>query len=270
MRWKQSSIALFLSLIQPGLGQLYNRQVRKAFLFLLVLPALIALTSLLGLAHTFRGFLLFGAASLVFQICVSVEAAVVGFRRDTVSSVRRVSRLAVAGFLVLMATNVAFIVSNFYTVRVLGLGGYVMPSDSMAPTLRVGDRFAVDMRAYVRSTPKRGDIIVFLAPGLRDVIYAKRVVAIAGDTIEGTRHGIAVNGKLLAETSVSNTVDTFKDARNFGPWTVPAGTIFVLNDNFQDSYDSRYFGSVPLKSVRGKLLFIYWSRDHVRIGEALP
>ncbi len=257
---------MLLSLVQPGLGQLYNRQTAKAFVCLAVLPLLIVLVALFGLAHTFRGFLLFGITSLVFQLGVAVEGGVVGFRRHGGTALPRLRRWVVAVFLILAATNVILIVSNAYTSRLLGLRAFVIRSNSMTPTLHVGDRVVADMNAYGHVSPKRGDIVVFQIPSLPNTIYAKRVAAVGGDTIQVAGRAVTVNGSVSRDPPVA-AATTNNRIGVFGPVNVPTGAVFVLGDDLADSYDSRYFGSVPVQSVLGKLLFVYWSNEHSRIGE---
>lgn len=269
MKWKRASIALLLSALQPGLGQLYNRQVKKAFLCLVFLPALVLAARVLGLVHTFQGFASFAFVSVVFQLAVIVDAVRTGLRYHNTSPPQNVNRLAVTAFIVLACVNIAAGLSG-YAVRELGVKAFVMRSESMSPTLENGDRLVSDMTAYNKMPPKRGDIVLFLEPGQGNVIYAKRVVGLAGDTVEGTDEAVKLNGQNLKEPFVlAGRAASDDDIDAFGPVTVPPGTVFVMGDNREHSYDSRHFGAVPMQSVRGRTLFIYWSKVHSRIGRSV-
>lgn len=129
------------------------------------------------------------------------------------------------------------------------------------------------MRDYKHRSPQRGEVVLFQhdvqGHGTED--YVKRVIAVGGDTIEGTKDGIFLNGKFLSEPyakygSPREDTDT---KREFGRTKVSPGQLFVMGDNRDDSYDSRYFGPVPLSRVEGRLLYLYWSHDRSRIGQTI-
>lgn len=163
-------------------------------------------------------------------------------------------------------------------IRAYVVQAFKIPSGSMIPTLLIGDHILVnkfiygtkipftDTKILSFSEPGKGDIIVFRYPENPEKDFIKRVVATEGDVIEERNKIVYVNGKPLNEPYVRH-YDKFVrpggfDARdNFDPVTVPEGTLFVMGDNRDQSYDSRYWGFVPLKEIRGKALIIYWSWD---------
>ncbi|MEK7773177.1 MAG: signal peptidase I, partial [Deltaproteobacteria bacterium] len=123
-------------------------------------------------------------------------------------------------------------------------------------------------------TIRRGDIIVFRFPGDRSKDYIKRAVGLPGDRVELRDKVLYVNdrmadgayavykGGVLGEETRGNS--------SFGPYTVPEGMVFAMGDNRDRSYDSRYWGPVPVHDIKGKALVIYWSWDRedrwVRFG----
>jgi signal peptidase I len=147
---------------------------------------------------------------------------------------------------------------------------YKIPSRSMVPTLLVGDQLVVNKFIYgikipyFRNTilpitdPQKGDIVVFIYPNDRTIDFIKRVIGIGGDTIEIKDKKIFINGKVFTDNTGIYT-DTVQQRNNFGPVTVPAGSLFVMGDNRDESMDSRFWGFVDLKDVQGKALIIYWS-----------
>ncbi len=145
---------------------------------------------------------------------------------------------------------------------------YRFPSKSMEPTLLMGDRVLVDRREAARN-PKRGDLIVFEYPEDPSRDFLKRVVAVGGDTLEIKDKVLYLNGKVENEPYA---VYQDKDVRpagvdqrdNFGPQVIPKDSYFVMGDNRDKSYDSRYFGVVPKNKIKGTVRGIYWSWDRER------
>jgi signal peptidase I len=159
------------------------------------------------------------------------------------------------------------------------LQAFRIPSQSMEKTLLVGDFLFVNKFLYGAQVPfthlrlpkvrqpQRGDIIVFKSPADgRDFI--KRCVAVAGDTVEVRAKTLYVNGKAQDESYVQHLAGLHPpgtDPRDFfGPRPVPAGHIFMMGDNRDNSADSRYWGSLPLGNIKGKAMFIYFSIDTQR------
>jgi signal peptidase I len=125
----------------------------------------------------------------------------------------------------------------------------------MEPTLHSGERLLINKFIYRFTQPKPGDIVVF-HPAVRPRDdYIKRVIAVAGQTVEIRDGRVWVDGKPLAEPYLSEAT-----YGQFGPVRIPQGRLFVLGDNRNNSQDSRYpeVGLVPLKSVIGKAALRYW------------
>jgi len=109
--------------------------------------------------------------------------------------------------------------------------------------------------------PKRGDVIVFKFPQDPGKDFIKRAIGVSGDVINIIDKTIYINNQPFKDT-----YGVFKDSdsqprNNFGPVTVPAGSVFVMGDNRDQSYDSRFWGFVDLRAVKGKAFIIYWSWD---------
>ncbi|MBA4423408.1 MAG: signal peptidase I [Syntrophus sp. (in: bacteria)] len=174
---------------------------------------------------------------------------------------------------ILLAIVIAFFIRTFV------IQAYKIPSGSMKPTLQIGDHILVSKFNYgvklpfLRSTliptgtPKRGDILVFIYPEDRSKDFIKRLIGLPGDTIEIRNKKLLLNGLPLNDTHgvyVDNLVipGSVQPRDNFGPVTVPEESIFVMGDNRDESYDSRFWGFVKMKDVLGKALIIYWSWNH--------
>jgi signal peptidase I len=177
---------------------------------------------------------------------------------------------------IILAILIAFFIRTFV------IQAYKIPSGSMKPTLLIGDHILVSKFNYgvklplIRSTvipvgaPKRGDIIVFIYPEDRSKDFIKRLIGVPGDTVEVRNKKVLLNGLPWNDAHgvhVDNLIipGSVQPRDNFGPVTVPEGSLFVMGDNRDESYDSRFWGFVPMKDVLGKALIIYWSwnqEDH--------
>jgi len=162
-------------------------------------------------------------------------------------------------------------------IRAYIIQAFKIPSGSMIPSLLIGDHILVtkfiygtkipfsDKSILVFKQPEKGDIIVFKYPEDPKKDFIKRVVAAGGDTLEERNKIIYVNGKEVTEPYAYHG-DSFVRPRgdprdNFGPLIVPENKVFVMGDNRDQSFDSRYWGFVDIKAIKGKALIIYWSWD---------
>ena len=161
-------------------------------------------------------------------------------------------------------------------IRTYVVQAFKIPSGSMIPTLLIGDHLLVnkflygtpvpfsDKKILTITQPKRGDIVVFKYPEDLSKDFIKRVVGVEGDIVEEKNKVVLVNGKPAVEPytqHTDNSINSIEPRDNFGPYLVPMGKIFVMGDNRDQSYDSRYWGYVDLKLVKGKAMIIYWSWD---------
>ncbi|KPU27920.1 signal peptidase [Caloranaerobacter sp. TR13] len=155
---------------------------------------------------------------------------------------------------ILFAVVIAIIIKTFIfnTTYVLGY--------SMYPTLHEGDRLFTNKLIYIMGEPKRGDIVVLKAPDVPDKDYIKRVVAVENDEIKIVDGKVYINGKVLDEYYLKGSLYTHGNI----DLKVPKGYVFVLGDNRRlgASKDSRYFGPVPVKLIKGKAVFRYYPFDN--------
>jgi signal peptidase I len=123
---------------------------------------------------------------------------------------------------------------------------------SMIPTLKNGEYILINRLAYKTGQPERGDIIVFSLPADNGQDLIKRVIGLPGETVHISDGVVTINGVKLQEAYIAQI------PLYFGEWTVPAGNLFVLGDNRNDSRDSHQWGLLPLENVIGKSVLIYW------------
>lgn len=165
---------------------------------------------------------------------------------------------------------------------------YKIPTASMEDTLLVGDFLLANKFVYgaqvpllgwrlpAVSDPERGDVVIFVFPGDGVTKYIKRCVGLPGDTILVRDKQLFVNGEplpSLGEVKFIDTTDTGEQIilprrmggqnsrDNFGPYVVPRNSYFMMGDNRDNSYDSRYWRAVPKEMILGQAMVIHWSWD---------
>jgi signal peptidase I len=182
---------------------------------------------------------------------------------------------------------------------------FKIPSSSMVPTLAIGDHIvvskfnyglAVPLTGYTLfewSSPKRGEVIVFIYPKDPSLFYIKRVVGVPGDTIEFKGKDLSINGEAVPKVRVEDPAEiskalsgkelkgflyketlgesthyvkysasaAYEFSRTGEKYVVGPDEFFVMGDNRDDSYDSRSWGNVPRANIRGKAQVIWLSVD---------
>lgn len=247
---RKKNSAFLLSLIMPGMGQVYNGELFKGICFF----ALFILTPLAGL----RLAVILPNAWLNWGVGISLFLAL-GIYAFTIIEAYKKAVLLGQGFLlksynrwffyvVLWMIGSVFVSNSLYKYSQDHVIMFChIPSISMEPTLLKGDYVIVDKTASGHYSPTKNDIVIFNYPDDRSKIYLKRIEGLPGDTLR---------------------IDTIT-------YIVPHGYIFVLGDNWGKAHDSRLFGPVPLSDVLGKVRQVYFSYGENgvrwnRIGKPLP
>ena len=183
----------------------------------------------------------------------------------------------------LEALLVAVLFATF--ARTYVVQAFKIPTGSMEENLLVGDHILVNKLIFGAHTSqleqlllpqrpvRRGDVVVFRFPDDPARDFIKRCIGLPGDVVEIRDKKVVVNGEPLAESGYVFHVDPrtypssvflsddYRYRDNFGPLTVPAGELFFMGDNRDDSHDSRFWGTVPATLVKGRAVLIYWSFD---------
>lgn len=271
-------LAVLLTLLWPGLGQLYCGKALRAAAFNVgsLILLMLGVWTFVSLDSRPINWLLPVIVLVLWWLWMIVDAA-------------RTARLLRHGFarrafnrwyIYLLVT----IAGEFIWGQVLthlGYQAFKLPSKSMEAALLESDYLIADMKAYSNSGPAVNDVVVFLFPQDRTTRYIKRCAAGPGDTVEFRDRVLFLNGKEASEPktvqytrprqdeTVEPTVaetDFHSELDNFGPFVVPDSNYFMLGDNRDNSYDSRWFGPVPRDHILGRAVRIHWSRDLERIG----
>ena len=179
--------------------------------------------------------------------------------------------------LILIAFLLALLIKSFL------VQAFFIPSQSMVPTLHVGDRVLVNKIVYTIGEPQRLDVVVFRNPNLQEEDrgffpaiwhwlieglgvstdpnrdFIKRVVGLPGDNVEVRNGKVFVNGDRLIEPYARDE----QDRQDYGPVTVPRGRYFVMGDNRPNSSDSRSIGFIPEDKIVGKAFVLLWPPSRI-------
>ncbi|HTY64729.1 MAG TPA: signal peptidase I [Acidobacteriota bacterium] len=231
---RNTPLAVFLALAMPGLGQVYTGELIKGISYFLIILAM----SIVGVQGTVLlpdRMMIFGAMATILAcgalyIATVAEAIRKASRSDGSFQLKPYNRWYFYLAMWLLGGIAWGAVRNYSTENYVE--AYKIPTASMEPAVRQGDCVLADKTAYRRMPPKKGDIVIFVSPDDRSKKFIKRIEALPGETV------VSADG-------------TAKE--------VPHGSVYVLGDNRDKSYDSRKFGFIPLRDVIGKVRQVYFS-----------
>lgn len=277
-------VALAMSFVLPGFGQLYNGELNKA-IWLFLSFALLSIPGVAVIAlYLPPGWMI---PALVLGLISALTIWSFGMV-DAWRVARRSERYALVGWQISGVYALTFLLCNALAMPLLinyvrehQVGSYRIPSKSMEPSVLQGDILFADKRynrPEANTAVRRGDIAIFTYPNNRTLNYIKRVIALPGDRVRVAGHAVWVNDKLLTQAEhVAPDGIEVTEAMDGRQWhvkwaaatkpvpeltlTVPAGQAFVMGDNRSTSTDARHFGPVPLFDIVGKARQIWYSSD---------
>ncbi len=252
--YKAAAASLFLR----GLGQLYNGQPRKALVFWATGAAPVLLATLAGLFAHFWGMVI-----VIFMTIASGVWALLDALRTAETLQDYTPRKLNRWYIYVGVIIVAELISR-PVISAVGVRAFRIPSEAMLPALEAGDFIIAKLETPESYPNKRGDVLVFKYPGDGTTDYIKRVVAFPGETMEIRGGSLLINGSpVLDPWAPTSRKSDHETAPDFGPLTVPDGTLFMLGDNWVESADSRVWGPLPRENIVGVAKFIYFSWDPV-------
>ena len=265
-----------LSLLSPGVGHMALGRWRAGIGFAVARVAVVLVGLWLMVAAPSPAAAVIDMAGGVIVTLVAVAMSVLAARQ----SGRDAGAPTVPATLALLVVT---LIANLGVAAVsrASLGqAFRVPSESMQPTLEVGDCVVVDRRGTSRDFAL-GDIVAYRAPENGQLLFLKRVVALAGDTVELRDRVLYRNGQVVNEPFVMHLGGPYEPRGtgprdNLDPLVVPAGHVFMLGDNRENSLDSRFHGPIALENVLGRATGIYMTEGKgpagdraARIGKAL-
>ena len=171
--------------------------------------------------------------------------------KDNSSKAKKITR-EVIGYVIAIISAVVLAI----LIRTFIFEPFIVPTPSMEPTLMVGDKVIINKLSYRFTDIERGDVVAFHSATEDDKELVKRVIAVEGDEISLTNEGeIFINGEKLDEHYIPDDQDIkyLNEVRTIGQ-----GEVFVMGDNRNNSFDSRFFGNIPEDKIFGEFVIIYW------------
>lgn len=274
-------IAAILSLLMPGLGQVYSGMLPRGLIWML-LCGISSVAGLLILSHPAAYSWTLGCAAGLAQVAIWIAGAIDSYRCalrcKADYELKDYNRWYVYVLLLLMGTG--SLLSYALNVRDQLIQPFRIPGASMYPTISPRDRLIAVKNAYRTADPQRGDVVLFTNPNNRREFWIKRIIALAGDTVAVKEGNLYVNGAKLSLESIGpgavsgTTGQIFAEDNNgakyrifisqghpapdFPEITVPKYECFVISDNRNEARDSRYFGPIPITGILGKFDYRYW------------
>lgn len=280
-------LAFLSALFVPGFGQIYNGQIRKGILFLLITLTVPFILGLIKFGAFFYGFIAIIIADFSFRIYVIYDA------------VKNAKKLKVY---TLKAYNTWYyylaIIIGIYTIlwfydtnSIVGVKSFKISSTSSEPTMKIGDRVIADLNAFKNIKPDYGDIVIFQKKdSLNPWVY--RIVGLPNDKFEIQNNFLIINGRKCKTTFIKKTksqefdvneyeeelpnrhkhkiytfVNPFEDNKNVIQETIiPKNCYFLIGDNRDNAMDSRYIGVINGDEIIGKVVFGYWGKTNDRIN----
>jgi signal peptidase I len=284
-----------------GLGHIYCGRFVKGliftFLVCIFIPVFFGALSVSPSSVRVAVIILSLVISIVIWLAAMIDSWYTAKHTSASYTPKDYNRWYVYLLLVLMGTGGSTQIA--FNIRTTLLEAFRVPAASCYPTIVPNDRLLGNKLAYKNKDPERGDLIVFLNPKDRRQNYIKRVVAIAGDTVEVKEGQVYINDKQLQRQKLPQSAlkniridfsgkrlegDLFEESNgdakykiflagpphneastDFAKMTVPEYHCFVLGDNRNLSFDSRNFGPIPLATIKGRADYLYfpakaWSR----------
>ena len=247
LKKRRPFLAFLLSIVTPGLGQIYNGQFKKGLFYLVGFYLVYIVFSFLLLTFYGMIFYLMVTAGFFFFIVIDALRGAIKVKAIELKSYNK----WYIYLIIFLLSNVAVLPLLQWTIRNNIARAYKIPSSGMVPALLVGDHLIADMRGYKSKQPRRGDLIIFEFPKDPSKDFIKRVIGMEGEKVEVVKNKIYINDKLLDDPWGYFAKD-YPALDTFGPVFVPKDSLFVLGDNRNNSQDSRYGGFVNVKKVRGR------------------
>ncbi len=242
--------AALLSLIASGLGQVYNGQWKKGLLFFAV-EMVLGFSFFVGL-RSFLGLVLCLCGLVAFNCFTAAEAFVIARRGGgyRLKPCNRIWIYVVAGVVSLAAGSMMQ-----YGLKTQFYQSYKSPSGSMIPTLLVGDHFMVEILSPAASV-QRGDVVIF-SESRSGKHFVKRVIGRPGETVSLRDKRVFIDGRGLDEPYVNGYSKAILPRDDMRPVGLGPDEYFLMGDNREHSYDSRWLGPVARSAILGRALYIY-------------
>jgi signal peptidase I len=277
--------ALLLSLF-PGLGQIYNGQLTKGLIFILIdllFPVLFGLT---GVLLNMSGLMVMLVVAIAFVIYRMEDGYIVAKRLKDYE-LKAINKWYIYLLVALALIGIRVFLDAPTSTRIQT---FKIPTPSMIPTLQPGDRVVAQLNAYKETKIEYGDIVVFNSP--KGGIWTFRVIGLPLDSIEIIDGNVSVNGRqneikegkeylsddqtvIEFEEELENKKkiktlrfknNSFPDARIMARKLIPENEYFLMGDSRDNALDSRFIGTIKKEDILGRVIYTYWGNSSDRIN----
>lgn len=283
-------VAFLLSIAAPGLGQVYNGQLKKGLSLFFSIVVAFVIVRVFHLAIYFYGYIALLVFALLIRIYSVIDAFIVARRLKQYQLKKFNTELFYVLYFVLIMGSVVALA----TTQLAGVNSYQIPTTSNSPTIQAGDYVCVDPKAYDTKEIACGDIVTHLMPN--GDVYATRIIGTPNDVLSIYKNTLTINGKKATYKPLKKekSQDKIKVARyeevlpngvkhdiymNIDPnrpgdstkqtianIVVPLGHYYVMGDNRDNALDSRYTGPIAEEDIIGQLVYVLWGEGGKRMN----
>jgi signal peptidase I len=261
-KWKTA----FLTLLTMGLGHIYCGEVKRGFIFFAIHYVLILLSFiLLKLSPSLTSLATIAIVMLSYFIYCLTDALKVSRKKTHYYEMQKYNRWYVYVAVILIFLLIPRPLTRNY-IKENVAKTFSIPTGSMIPTLLIGDMLVAKTDPISKSDINKGELVIFNYPKDRSRIFIKRVIATEGETLSIINKKVLVDDVVLEEPYIINSdpeiiTNQSTPRDNLNSVKIPKGSMFVLGDNRDDSYDSRHWGFVKKSDIIGKAALLFWSWD---------
>jgi len=283
---RNAFVAFLLSIFIPGLGQMYNGQLKKGAFLFFSLFFFNVIFCISNATHYFYGLATLFAIEIFLSIYIIIDA--IRYARRQKEYVRK--KYNTWYYHLIFASLVLTIVWTYDPKSIFGIETFRMPTSSSQPTIQLGDWVVGDMKAYQKNDPNYGDLIIYKKDD--GYLYTSRIVGLPNDQLEINDNIVSINGKKSKVTFIKEAVTDNVAAKEFEEELinghkhkiykfkqtfdstmtnikgikVPPNSYYILGDNRDNSADSRYIGFITKQEIYGRIIYSYWGKSMDRIN----
>lgn len=278
-------LAFFFALFFVGFGQVYNGQIKKGIIFLLVELSLPFIFGFTRLGVFFIGFISILIIGFAFRIYVIYDATKTAKKLKTY----KLKPYNTWYYHLAIIIGISTILWFYDSKSIMGVRSYNIPTTSNEPTVKIGDRLISDFKAFNNIKPNYGDIVIFQKKDSLNPWFF-RIVGLPNDKIEIQNNFLIINGKKCRTSFIGETKSEIYDVNEYEEqlpnghkhkiytfkkpfednkskvteMTIPPNCYYLLGDNRDNAMDSRYVGVVNKDEIKGKIVYSYWGKTNDR------
>lgn len=257
-------LSVLASLIAPPFGHVYVGRPLRGFVIFGAGFVTLLITGWLGASTALWSFYFAQSLYIIVLIILSIDAGIIAKQQENYTLHIYNKWYIYLSLLLMMLYVLNFIMFN--RGLFFGFDNHRNISENMSPTLKTGDLIATDTRDYIQGIiPERKDIITFQYPKEPTTIYVKRVIGLPGENIHIKNGVVIINNKSVTEPYVPLSCKIKGYSQEMREVEIPNDHIFVLGDNRDNSNDSRFWGTLPIENITGKVTLIWYANDLDRV-----